>query len=490
MAETRISAPELGATNAWSWRSRTFATFTSPRAARVERSPIAADQAAAKSALGGYRGPTILLGGLSRTHDLIAAAGLRGLGYRVEALDVPDQNAFRLGKEFCNRGECNPAYFTIGNLLKYLLSLRDEKGLSPAEIIDQYAFLTAGACGPCRFGLYPTEFRRALRQAGFEGFRVLLFQQQGGPDQNIGGDTGFRFDAAVFSTLVRMVAAGDVVNMMVHRTRPYECEPGASDMAVAECQRILIRAFEGRSSIVRALVSCRRAFANVKTTRRRAKPKVALVGEFWAISTEGDGNYRIMRFLESEGAEVEIQPITAWLSYMLWYNRWDTWRRLDLKAPDEGSSERSAKRPRMKLLILWAADKALNAVFRTYAAAIGLSPAQLPSMKRFAELARDHYDLDLRGGEGHLEAAKFLDTVDRSSAQLVISVKPFGCLPSSGVSDGVLSKLKLKHPSVSFLSIETTGDAPVAAYSRIQMELFRFMDSKICADPASHLKVR
>jgi predicted nucleotide-binding protein (sugar kinase/HSP70/actin superfamily) len=79
----------------------------------------------------------------------------------------------------------------------------------------------------------------------------------------------------------------------------------------------------------------------------------------------------------------------------------------------------------------------------------------------------------LRGGEGHLEVAKFLDTVHRRSAQMVISVKPFSCMPSSGISDGVLSLVKAKHPEVIFTTIETTGDAAVNAYSRIQMDLFK-----------------
>ena len=52
----------------------------------------------------------------------------------------------------------------------------------PAEdIVENYVFLTAGACGPCRFGMYVTEYRKALRDAGFDGFRVLLFQQTGRP---------------------------------------------------------------------------------------------------------------------------------------------------------------------------------------------------------------------------------------------------------------------------------------------------------------------
>ena len=61
-----------------------------------------------------------------------------------------------------------------------LSTLRDKHGMSAKHIVDKYVFLTAGACGPCRFGMYVTEYRKALRDAGFDGFRVVLFQQTGG----------------------------------------------------------------------------------------------------------------------------------------------------------------------------------------------------------------------------------------------------------------------------------------------------------------------
>ena len=69
------------------------------------------------------------------------------------ALDCPDNSALRYGKEFGNRGQCNPTYFTVGNLVKFLCTLRDKEGMPADEIIHRYVFLTAGACGPCRFGM-------------------------------------------------------------------------------------------------------------------------------------------------------------------------------------------------------------------------------------------------------------------------------------------------------------------------------------------------
>ena len=107
---------------------------------------------------------TLLFGGLTPRHERLLEAAVRGLGYRCQALPTPDIVSFELGKEFGNNAYCNPAYFTGGNLLKYLRE-QEDSGISKQEILDKYAFLTAGYRGPCRFGLYEEEVRTVLRNA-------------------------------------------------------------------------------------------------------------------------------------------------------------------------------------------------------------------------------------------------------------------------------------------------------------------------------------
>src|SRR6185369_4388896 len=65
-------------------------------------------------------GTTLLIAGLTAAHDFLIKGALTGLGYNVEVIDVPDNDALRYGKEFGNRGQCNPTYFTVGNLVKCL----------------------------------------------------------------------------------------------------------------------------------------------------------------------------------------------------------------------------------------------------------------------------------------------------------------------------------------------------------------------------------
>ena len=90
----------------------------------------------------------------------------------------------------------------------------------------------------------------------------------------------------------------------------------------------------------------------VETDRLQAKPKVMIIGEFWAMTTEGDGNYHLQRFLESEGAEVDIQLLTAWLLYMIWQGKHDTLRRMELRGEDEGRKGLAGKNARRRLWIL------------------------------------------------------------------------------------------------------------------------------------------
>jgi predicted nucleotide-binding protein (sugar kinase/HSP70/actin superfamily) len=416
---------------------------------------------------------TILIGGLTVAHDQIFSAAVQGLGYKLQALDVPDLEALRLGKEFGNRGQCNPTYFTAGNLVKHLMHLRDVEGMRTEDIISNYLFFTAGACGPCRFGTYATEYRKVLADSGFDGFRVLLFQQQGGMKQATGDASGLEFNTSFYKAMITALMAGDVINLVGYRIRPYEVTKGETDRVLEECKAIVCEAARNRSSLITALLRCRWRLNKIAVNRLLPKPKVSIIGEFWAMTTEGDGNYRLQRFLEAEGAEVDIQPVTAWILYQLWELQYDTARRLPMRGEDGGNFGLQGKNGAARLALFKAASTAVRAIFGLFTRAIGLQDYHLADMDQIATISHQYYDNHLRGGEGHMEVGKLMQTVEHRKAHMVISVKPFGCMPSSGVSDGVQSLITSRFPEAIFTAIETTGDGEVNVQSRIQMDLFK-----------------
>ena len=410
---------------------------------------------------------TVLFGGLTLMQDVFIQAACTGIGYKFQALACPDNAAMQVGKEFGNRGQCNPTYFTVGNLVKYLIHLRDDIGLATEEIIDKYIFTTAGACGPCRFGLYVTEYRKALRDAGFEGFRVLLFESTGGVQQG-GEDLGLDFNPAFFKAMFKAIIIGDVINLLAYRMRPYEKNEGEVNQVLETCKQLIVEKLEKNKNVMPALCQVKRKLSVVELDRFRVKPKVSVIGEFWAMTTEGDGNYHLQQFLENEGAEVDVQPVTNWTLYMIWSEQYDARQQLKLNLP-----WLQKMKLRKKLVLLKLADVVMKVWFNRYAKAVGLNDYHLADMDLLAADSHEYYANELRGGEGHMEVGKLIQAVKYQKSHLVVSVKPFGCMPSSGVSDGVQSLVTGQYPEANFLAIETSGDGAVNVYSRLQMALFK-----------------
>ena len=416
---------------------------------------------------------TLLISGLTQAHDYLLQGALSGLGYKVEVIDCPDNDALRYGKEFGNRGQCNPTYFTVGNLVKFLTERAARDGVDAKSIVDKYVFLTAGACGPCRFGMYATEYRKALRDGGFDGFRVMLFQQKGGLKQATGDEAGLQMNPKFFIQVLKAIISGDVINGMGYRLRPFEVESGATDRAIAQTKKWVHEALVNQTSILRALWRGRAEFKKVKCDWTRPAPRVSIIGEFWAMTTEGDGNYQLQRFLEQEGAECDIQFVTNWLLFMLWEGRYDTKLRAELRGLDKAKKSLKDAAFGKKLASLFVADLAIRGVFQTFGAAIGYRGYHLPDMDVIAETADKYYNNQVRGGEGHMEVGKFILNVLHNKTHMTLSVKPFGCMPSSGVSDGVQSMITGLYPQSIFCAIETSGDGKVNVHSRVQMFLFK-----------------
>ncbi len=409
-----------------------------------------------------------LSGGLTLLQDSLIEAALQSMGYHFIALPEPDFEAFRTGKAYGNKAQCNPTYFTVGNLVKYLIDLRDNQGIPTEEIVRRYVYITAGGCGPCRFGMYITEYKKALRDAGFEGLRITSFDHEKGIFQGEEIEEQLiDYTPSFFVRLIKAVIVGDLLNMMGYRLRPYEREQGATDKALWQCRTLLQETFLHQRSLLVALYRCRKHLQAISLDTTRCKPKVMVMGEFWASLTEGDGNYQLYRFLESEGAECIPQPILNRLLLSIWEAKEANEKRKTL--PSDKTIDFDYTKTR---LLTTFAKQAVTFHIGLYAKILGLD-YHAPDMDKLAHIAKAYYTLECSGGEGHLEVAHLIEAVKEHLAHLVISVKPFGCMPSSGISDGVQSLVTARFPDANFLSVETSGEGAANFYSRVQMALFK-----------------
>jgi hypothetical protein len=126
-----------------------------------------------------------------------------------------------------------------------------------------------------------------------------------------------------------------------------------------------------------------------------------------------------------------------------------------------------------KMAGVWLGELALRATFATFCAVSGLKRHRLPDMDEIAKVGHSFYNNELRGGEGHMEVAKLVLNVAKQKAHMTLSVKPFGCMPSSGVSDGIQTVITELHPDAIYCPVETSGDGAVNFYSRVQMYMFK-----------------
>jgi len=120
----------------------------------------------------------------------------------------------------------------------------------------------------------------------------------------------------------------------------------------------------------------------VPVDRLQGKPKVAILGEFWAMTTEGDGNHHLQRFIEQEGAECDIQILGALLLYNLWELRHDTELRATLRDTDGGPFGLRDSDVALKMGGLWMGELALRGIFHTFAALVACVAISFPTWSR------------------------------------------------------------------------------------------------------------
>ncbi len=453
---------------------------------------------------------TILLGGLSYAGDQFLVSGIISLGFRAEALPQPDSESMELGKEFCDAGLCNPTYYTVGNLIKYLDQVRmaGDTPKTHQEIVDQYVYVTAGSRGPCRFGMYEYQYQNALEKAGYKGFRILLFQAGGGLSQK-GEAAALKFNVEFFRVVLNGIMLSDNLNAMRYKLAPFEANRGDVEKTFMQCVDIINRHLRAKPTLEQryrgrlarfllrsqtgqylvniydqyrmdparaALAECREEIQKLQLNYMRPKPVVKITGEFWAQLTEGDGNFKIFSYLLDEGCEIAVEPVTSWIVYMLYvaqlYNKErfatdeDGWvSRLDVQ-----KYRQKKKILRLKLFGLRFAGWYYLKNYYRYSKWMGGFARKEPSVHSIATDSKKYISLLFQGGEGFLEVAKNIYYTKNKLAHMVLSVKPFGCMPST-ISDSVQARVVGDFDDMVFLPIETAGEGKINAISRVQMAL-------------------
>ncbi len=415
---------------------------------------------------------TILFGSLHWRADRLIQGALERLGYNTRVLPPVTKADLLTGRAVADIGQCCPTSFTTGNLVNFLREEAEKS--SPEEVAEKYVYLTAGACGACRFGQYHQSYELALRNIGMESFRMFLLAQDD-LDQGCVNGGGLELNLPFTLGAIWAVITSDVVQDLEYQTRPYEVVPGQTDRVVRESIEYLFEVFRkapvpgGRLAaplwylstgyFLKALREVHRRFNEIAVDRLRIKPVVKITGEFYLQSVEGDANYNIHRWLEAEGAEVYPAAVTVWLDYLLRFACQDL--------EDHCGISRHA---RLKLVAIGAAQRLLRRNYRRMRHALGDLPHDLPDQEELRDLATPWYHSRLNGGEGDMLVGKALWAFKRNKAHMICELSPYACMPNT-MSIGAMAGVMGRYPEILYAPLEIKGDAEVHALSRCQMVL-------------------
>jgi predicted nucleotide-binding protein (sugar kinase/HSP70/actin superfamily) len=415
---------------------------------------------------------TILFGGAHWRAERVLEAVFENLGYRAKPLPPASREDLLKGRELADIGQCCPTTFTTGNLANFLV--KEAGRIGPEAVARDYVYLTAGSCGSCRFGQYHQSYELALRNVGLESFRLFLLAQNS-LDQGTAMGDGLQIDVPLTLGAVWAFLCTDVLQDLEYQVRPYEVTAGSTDRAVKAAVEELYEAFRQRphrggkwSSLawhlttgyfVKALRQARRHFEVVEVDRLRVKPKVKITGEFYLQTVEGEPNYNIHRWLETEGAEVYPAAVAVWLDYTIRFyaQSFEDYIGIDRYA--------RAKFAGLKLL-----SRVLRRTYEHLRHAVLDIPHELPDQYELRRLAAPYFHRRLSGGEGDMLIGKALWAHLGRKAHMICELSPYACMPNT-MSIGAMSAVIGKHPDLLYAPLEIKGDAEIHALSRCQMIL-------------------
>lgn len=243
----------------------------------------------------------------------VAAAALRGEGFRAEMLPLSTHDDVRTGRKHTSGKECVPMMLTLGTMLNRLEPERDTS--------EEFALLMPTARGPCRFGVYNVLHKIALEQAGW-GKRVGVFSPD---DGDYFRETSPEFSAKLWCGFL----AHDMLEAMMLDVRPVERRAGAATALYERYLREVVRCMErppsgSASAIVRELFGglwgmrdiVTRAASDMAALKNRVRdvPTVAVVGEIY-VRLDPFANDFIIDKLEQRGIRVRCAPFVEWLEY-------------------------------------------------------------------------------------------------------------------------------------------------------------------------------
>ncbi|MDW7771359.1 MAG: acyl-CoA dehydratase activase [Desulfobulbaceae bacterium] len=243
----------------------------------------------------------ILLPAMSRYGTRLLARSFSRVGVRAETLPPADEQALKLGRGNSSCKECLPLQTTIGALLQYLRNRPED------EVV---AYYMPSAQGPCRFGQYNIFSSRVIARHQFRDVAVMAPTSGNGYNR-----LGDRFLRAAWQGII----IGDLFDEM-WATVLAAAEDREAGLALLDREylNILEVMHRGWPTVAARLSSSAKALAGLRLKRPYHEiPKISLVGEIY-VRHDPISLQRLIERLADRGFAVRTAPNGEWIKYLDW----------------------------------------------------------------------------------------------------------------------------------------------------------------------------
>ncbi len=196
---------------------------------------------------------------------------------------MSNNRGLQTDEEFGHARPVQPGLSRSGGLVQHLIDLRDQKGMTSEEVVKELRLHRhRRRLRACRFGMYVTECHMGLRDAGPDGFGVMLFQQRGGPlaghrrRRRPGDEPGVLHRRRIKAIVYLATYSNALGYRITLRGRFGRHQRGDGSRP----RRSSPRRSEKHKNIFLALHQAKKVLAAVKVDKLQPKAKTSIIGEF------------------------------------------------------------------------------------------------------------------------------------------------------------------------------------------------------------------
>ncbi len=381
------------------------------------------------------------------------AAAFRHIGINADVLPIYTFDTLALGKGNTSCKECMPLILNVGALLEYSKRRpKDEKTL----------LFMASSAGPCRFGQYHVYMEELIRKKEIKNFGIYTLT-----DEDSYSGLGNKFVVRAWTA----ITIADVIQNIHHAILTIaESSSEALTLLNEEWKKILYELEFGSSEdIFSQLKLLSKVLKNIRRkTNLKDAPKVALIGEIYVRHDEFS-RINLIEQLASKNIVVKVAPVGEFICYSNYIAK--------------NSNDKSLT-TKLRLMIRGNIQLRIEKKIKNILSESGFYEFELIDVENTIKIGSNFIRPTLKGEAILTVGSAVKDILDH--AQGIISIGPFGCMPSR-VSESILTNemtLKTKTNTcgkfynqfedfieyLPFLAIETDGNNfPQIIQSKIEI---------------------